>query len=104
MCAFGTFTCGEIGIGPKSLLAAVVLRIIESAVVEELLKVVWYTDEVDENDVDSEGEMALLLKSIAADPVVVPVGCIFGLDGKIGELSHDERLLRALLAEVKSQF
>lgn len=56
---------------------------------------------------DSEGEMALLLKSIAADdPTMVapPVGCIFGLDGKIGELSHDERLLRALLAEVKSQF
>lgn len=37
LCAFGTFTCGEIGIGPKSLFAAVVLRIIESAVVEELL-------------------------------------------------------------------
>lgn len=48
--------------------------------------------------------MALLLKSIAIDPEVAPVGCIFGLDGKIGELSHDERLLRALLAEVKSQF
>lgn len=48
--------------------------------------------------------MALLLKSIAADTLVAPVGCIFGLDGKIGELSQDERLLRALLAEVKSQF
>lgn len=83
------------------------LRIIESAVVEELLYVAWYTDEVDENEAVSEGDMALLLKSIAADPaaaVVAPVGCIFGLDGKIGEFSHDERLLSVLLAEVKSQF
>lgn len=82
LCAFGTFTCGEIGIGPKSLLAAVVLRIIESAVVEELLSAVWYADD-DENDVDSEGEMALLLKSITVAPVppTAPMGYIFGLDG-----------------------
>lgn len=35
LCAFGTFTWGEIGIGPKSLLAIVVLRIIPSAAVAE---------------------------------------------------------------------
>lgn len=40
LCVFGTFTCGECG-GPRSLLAAVVLRIIESAVVDEALNVVW---------------------------------------------------------------
>lgn len=39
--AFGTFTCGDIGIGPYSLLAPVMLRIIESPVVEELLSAVW---------------------------------------------------------------
>lgn len=64
LCAFGTLTCGEMGIGPKSplLLPMVVVvpafRIIESAVVEEallLLKVDdWY-------DVDSEGDAALAL-------------------------------------------
>lgn len=63
LCVFGTLTCGEWG-GPKSLLAAVVLRIIESAVVDELLYVVWYTEDVDETEVDSVGEMAQLLKSI----------------------------------------
>lgn len=46
------------------MLAAVVLRIIESAVVDELLYVVWYTEDVDETEVDSVGEMAQLLKSI----------------------------------------
>lgn len=47
MCAFGTLTCGEMGIGPKSPLLlppppppvadVVAFRIIESAVVEEAL-------------------------------------------------------------------
>lgn len=72
MCAFGTFTCGEIGIGPKSLLAAVVLSIIESAVVDEL------------NEADSEGgETALLLKSgtVVLAPPTAPTGYSFGLDG-----------------------
>lgn len=62
MCAFGTLTCGEMGIGPKSplLLPMVVpaFRIIESAVVEEALLLLnvddWY-------DVDSEGDTALAL-------------------------------------------
>lgn len=65
MCAFGTLTCGEMGIGPKSpqLLLPMVpvvpaFRIIESAVVEEALLLLnvddWY-------DVDSEGDTALAL-------------------------------------------
>lgn len=64
MCAFGTLTCGEMGIGPKSPLLlppqppplipvpeVVAFRIIESAVVDDALLY----------DVDSEGDTALLL-------------------------------------------
>lgn len=73
MCAFGTLTCGEMGIGPKSpLLLAVVVafRIIESAVV------------VDDRDVDSDGEMALaLLLLLLLLNSAEAVKCIFGLDG-----------------------
>lgn len=65
MCAFGTLTCGEMGIGPKSPLLlppkpppplipvpeVVAFRIIESAVVDDALLY----------DVDSEGDTALAL-------------------------------------------
>lgn len=64
LCAFGTLTCGEMGIGPKSPLLQlppptppppvpdmVAFRIIESAVVEDALLY----------DVDSDGDTALAL-------------------------------------------
>lgn len=64
MCAFGTLTCGEMGIGPKSPLLQLppptppppvpdmaAFRIIESAVVEDALLY----------DVDSDGDTALAL-------------------------------------------
>lgn len=89
MCAIGTLTCGEMGIGPKSQLLLAAFRICESAVVEEallLLYVVWYADED-----DSEGEMALvplllLWKSVMPPPLDAADGAaagkyIFGLDG-----------------------
>lgn len=78
MCAIGTLTCGEMGIGPKSPLLLAAFRICESAVVEEaLLYVVWYADED-----DSEGEMALAPPPPPLGAADGPAGrYIFGLDG-----------------------